>query len=76
MIGELHILGLYAPAALVSALVGGLLMLAARQVLLRLGLYRWVWHPGLFDLALYLLLWTAAAAGLDHLHPNTLVLSW
>ena len=76
MIGEIHILGLYAPTALVSALAAGLLMLGARQGLLRLGAYRRVWHPGLFDLALYVVLWTAAAAGLDHLHPHTLVLSW
>lgn len=76
MIGEIHILGLYAPTALVSALAAGLLMLGARQALLRFSAYRWVWHPGLFDLALYLVLWTAVAAGLDHLHPHSLVLSW
>lgn len=76
MIGEIHILGLYAPAALVSALLAGLAILAARQALLRLSAYRWVWHPGLFDLALYVVLWTAAAAALDHLPVNRLVLSW
>lgn len=76
MIGEIHILGLYAPAALVSAIAGGVLILLVRQLLLRSGFYRRVWHPGLFDLALYVVMWTAAAALIDHLHPNSLVLSW
>lgn len=76
MIGEIHILGLYAPAALVSALAAGLAMLAARRMLLRFSVYRWVWHPGLFDLALYGVLWTAVAVVIDHFHLNRLVLSW
>ena len=76
MIGEIHILGLYAPACLVSAIAGGLLILLARQLLLRTGFYRWVWRPGLFDLALFVLFWTAAAGVIDHFHSNRLVLSW
>jgi hypothetical protein len=76
VIGEMHILGLYAPAALVSAIVGGLLILLLRQGLLRIGFYQRVWHPGLFDLALFIVLWAAAAGVIDHLHSNRLVLSW
>ena len=76
MIGEVHILGLYAPSILVSAIVAGVLILVARQVMLRGHLYRFVWHPGLFDLALFIVLWAMAGASLDHLHPNRLVLSW
>jgi hypothetical protein len=76
MIGEAHILGLYVPAPLVSAIAAGLLILVARQVLLRLGAYRHVWHSGLFDLALFVLLWTATSAALDHFDSHHLVLSW
>lgn len=76
MIGEIHILGLYAPASLVSAIAAGLLILLARQAFLRTGFYRRIWHPGLFDLALYVVLWTASSAVIDHLHSNRLVLSW
>lgn len=76
MIGEIHILGLYAPATLVSAIAGGVLILMARQALLRIGVYRRVWHPGLFDVALYIVLWSAAAFVLDHINSNRLVLSW
>lgn len=76
MIGEIHILGLYASPALVSAICAGLLILVARQLFLRVGFYRRVWHPGLFDLALYIVLWTATSALIDHVHSNRLVLSW
>jgi uncharacterized membrane protein len=76
MIGELHIIGLYAPASLVSAIVAGLTILLIRRLLVRVGFYRHVWRPGLFDLALYVVLWTGAAALLDHLQPNSLALSW
>jgi protein AaeX len=76
VIGEIHILGLFAPASLVSAIAAGLMILLLRRTLARAGFYRHVWHPGLFDLALYIVLWTAAAALVDHLQPNRLVLSW
>lgn len=76
MIGEIHILGLYAPASLVSAIAAGLMILLIRRALARAGLYRRVWHPGLFDLALYVVLWTGAALLIDHLQPNHLALSW
>lgn len=76
MIGEIHVLGLYAPTCLVSAIAAGVLILLARQVLSRAGAYRWVWHPGLFDLALYVVFWTAVSAVIDHFHSNRLVLSW
>lgn len=76
MIGELHILGLFAPASLVSAIAAGLMILLIRRALARAGFYRHVWHPGLFDLALYVVLWTVSAFVIDQLQPNRLVLSW
>ena len=33
-----------------------------RRVLTRLGVYRFVWHRGLFDIALLILLWTGVSA--------------
>jgi len=76
VIGELHVVGLYAPASLVSAIVAGLMILLIRRMLVRVGFYRYVWHPGLFDVALYVVLWTGAAVLLDHIQPNSLALSW
>ena len=57
-------------------MAAGLLILLARQLFLRTCVYQRVWHPGLFDLALYVVLWTASSALIDHLHSNRLVLSW
>lgn len=76
MTGEIHILGLFAPASLVSAIAAGLLVFLVRRLLACAGFYRFVWHPGLFDLALYFVLWTAVAALIEQIHPNALVLSW
>jgi hypothetical protein len=76
MIGEIHILGLLAPSSLVSAVAAGLMILLLRRALARAGFYRHVWHPGLFDLALYVVLWTVAAYLIDLFQPNRLVLSW
>jgi protein-S-isoprenylcysteine O-methyltransferase Ste14 len=75
MIGELHILGLFAPASLVSALTAGLLILVVRRLLAQTGFYRLVWHPGLFDLALYVVLWGGAAALLEYLRSDLLGLN-
>jgi hypothetical protein len=76
VIGEIHIIGLYAPAPLVSAIAAGLLIFLVRQILLRAGVYRHVWHPGLFDLALFVILWTGTSALTDHMRSSQLVLSW
>jgi len=56
MIGEIDIQGLYIPWLLVLALVTLVISKALSALLSRLGLYRLVWHPALFDLALYLIL--------------------
>lgn len=76
MIGEIHILGLYAPPVLVSAIAAGALIFLIRLVLLRTRFYQRVWHPGLFDLALYVVLWSGVALLIDHVNSNRLVLSW
>jgi hypothetical protein len=55
MIGEVSLYGLYVPPLLLLALLSlGIARLLAR-VLARLGLYRLVWHPALFDLALFVI---------------------
>lgn len=70
MIGELSIFGLFAPASLVSAIAAGLAVFALRRLLAQTGFYRLVWHPGLFDLALYVVLWGAAAVLVEGLQPH------
>ncbi|MGA0601216.1 DUF1656 domain-containing protein [Caulobacter sp. KR2-114] len=62
MIGEFDVGGVL----LSSVFVTGVIALACAFVLRRLltwaGAYRLVWHPALFDLALFVILWAAIAA--------------
>ena len=56
MIGEASFYGLYLPWIMVLALAALLVLWGVRRLLAATGAYRWVWHPALFDMALYLLL--------------------
>jgi len=55
MIGEASLLGLYLPWVMVLAACALPATWAVRRLLAFAGLYRWVWHPALFDMALYML---------------------
>jgi hypothetical protein len=55
MFGDFNLFGVFVPRILILALVAYVLNLVLRRVLARLGVYRLVWHPGLFDLALFVL---------------------
>lgn len=57
MIDELNLFGVYMPAALVWAILGGILAYIVRTALQRLPLERYLWQSGLLDLALFFLLW-------------------
>ena len=56
MIAEIDILGVFVPALLAWVVLALLLAAVLRRGLGRLGLYRHVWHPPLFDAAVFLLL--------------------
>lgn len=56
MTGELNIQGVYVPALLVLVVLAALIGMAVQRLLMALGVYRWVWHRGLFDLALTLII--------------------
>jgi len=56
MTGHLDIYGVYVPMLLALLLVAYLLKNLLAALLQRLGFYRWVWHPPLFNLALYIML--------------------
>jgi hypothetical protein len=65
MAGEFDVYGVYFPAFAVLAAVAFGLQLAVKRLLDSYGLYRFVWHRPLFDLAIYVILLavvTAAAA--------------
>lgn len=56
MMGETDIYGVFLPTLAVLMLVAFLVSLPVRAGLRACGLYRFVWHPPLFDLALYVTL--------------------
>lgn len=56
MIGEFNFYGIYFPWPLVLGLVTLGVAWVVRRVLARVGFYRLVWHPALFDVALYVAL--------------------
>jgi protein AaeX len=56
MIGEVSLYGIYMPWALVLAIVTLGVSWFLRRLLALTGIYRLVWHPALFDLALYVVL--------------------
>lgn len=56
MIGETSFYGLYLPWLLLLAGGALLALWCLRPLLAATGLYRCVWHPALFDTALYVLL--------------------
>jgi hypothetical protein len=63
MIGELNIGGVFVPSLLIAAVIAFCLTSVVRLGLRRLHLYRFIWHAGLFDVALFVvLLWVTAMA--------------
>ena len=67
MIGEFDIYGVYFSAFAIFAAIAFLLQVVIKRLLNVYGFYRLVWHPALFDLAIYVILLgavTAAGAGI------------
>ena len=62
MIGELDVNGVFLSPVLVSAVLAYLASLAVRRLLGLVGAYRVVWHPALFDTALFVIIWAVVAA--------------
>lgn len=50
---ELDLFGIVIPSLLLWGVVAGVLTRIASKLLMRAGVYRAVWHPALFDFALY-----------------------
>lgn len=56
MMGEIDIYGVFLPTLALLMLLAFLASLPVRAGLRAGGFYRFVWHPPLFDLALYVIL--------------------
>ncbi|MEG6509949.1 DUF1656 domain-containing protein [Methyloligella sp. 2.7D] len=62
MNGQFDLYGVFVPSLMAWMLAAFLLSVLLRRVLNAVGLYRFVWHRPLFDLALYVLLLGAVVA--------------
>jgi hypothetical protein len=62
MIGEFAIDGVFLSSVLVSAVIALAASFVLRRVLSKVGAYRLVWHPALFDTALFVILWAVVVA--------------
>jgi protein-S-isoprenylcysteine O-methyltransferase Ste14 len=66
MIADINLFGVFVDVALVTALVAAAALAILHRVLAATGAYRWVWHPPLFNLALFAVLWLASAVAATH----------
>jgi hypothetical protein len=55
MYGEFSLYGVFIPTLIALMLAAFLLFLGLQWLLLKAGVYRHVWHPPLFNFALYVL---------------------
>ena len=55
---EINILGVYVAPIVPLMIVAFLITLVLRWLALALGLFRWIWHPALFELSFYLIVLT------------------
>ncbi|PWC34375.1 DUF1656 domain-containing protein [Azospirillum sp. TSO35-2] len=62
MIGEIDVYGLFLPPLLILAVVAWVVSGLLRRALRAVGAYGWVWHPPLFDIALYVIVLSGLAA--------------
>jgi hypothetical protein len=69
MTGDFSLFGVFVPKILVLALVAYGLNLVLKRVLAGAGVYRLVWHPALFDLALFVLVLSGLAIAAQQVSP-------
>jgi uncharacterized membrane protein len=53
---ELDLFGVIVPSLLLWSVIAYVLLRIASKLIARVGLYRRIWHPALFDVALYICL--------------------
>ncbi len=61
MIGEFDVAGVFIPAIVIWALLSMAVGVVVRRILTATRFYYLVWHRGLFDLALFFILWGLVA---------------
>ena len=61
MAGEVEVSGIFIPVALVAGVLAFIASLVLRRVLRAVNAYALVWHAGLFDVAMFVVLWWLVA---------------
>lgn len=61
MFGEIVVFGVYLPKLLALAILALAIHAVGKKCLSRLNAYRFVWHPALFNLSLFVLIFAATA---------------
>ncbi len=72
MLADLNVFGIFLDASLVTALVAAVALGLLRRLLIAIGLYRWLWHPALADLAIFVVIWAALARAISFLPPQVI----
>ncbi|MGY4625344.1 DUF1656 domain-containing protein [Bradyrhizobium sp. USDA 4486] len=60
---QLDLFGVLVPTLLLWSVVAYALERLVSKQIARIGLYRWIWHPALFDFALFICLLTGLVLG-------------
>ncbi|RXG85962.1 DUF1656 domain-containing protein [Bradyrhizobium zhanjiangense] len=60
---QLDLFGVLVPTLLLWSVVAYVLARLVSKLIARIGLYRWIWHPALFDFALFICLVTGLIFG-------------
>lgn len=61
MFGEVTLFGVYLPKLLVLAVLAFILHGIGKRLLARVNAYRLIWHPALFNLSLFVVIFAATA---------------
>jgi hypothetical protein len=67
---ETNVFGVYVAPIVPMMIVALLITLTLRWLALALGLFRWVWHPALFQFWVYLIVLTAVVVSAGALKLN------
>jgi len=60
---QLDLFGVLVPTLLLWSVVAYVLARLISKQIARIGIYRWIWHPALFDFALFICLVTGLVLG-------------
>jgi len=67
---ETNVFGVYVAPIVPMMIVALIITLALRWLALALGLFRWIWHPALFEFSVYLIVLTAVVVTAGALKLN------